>query len=72
MRIDNELHTNYYQCDDNVYNKDNYEIKDRYEFGLMKNEIKELDKNKYAPYKYQVMVAGQAYYNAFKVVIHKW
>lgn len=64
MRCDDTLHTNMYHVDDDKYNRYNYDIKTRAEFGLLPGEEGELNKEKFAPYKYQVMVAGQAYYNA--------
>ena len=64
LRIDDTLHVNMYHQDDDEYNKYNYDIKTRDDFGLIPGEEKELDKDKYAPYRYQIMVAGQAYYNA--------
>ena len=65
MRIDTNLHKNMYYYDSDESNKENYDIMIRFDFGLQRSELDELDKVKYRPYQYDIFASGQAYHNPY-------
>ena len=65
MRIDSDLHKNMYHYDSDESNKENYDIMNRFDFGLQRSELDELDKVKYRPYQYEIFASGQAYHNLY-------